>query len=55
MAQWGSADFPPEGSGIQFPGLDKIGSLVSGQMATLVGRVAATVVPAFGTQPADQG
>ena len=49
MAQWLSADFSPDRSGVQFPP-------VSGQTATLVGRVATPVIPVIsGTQPVDQG
>ena len=43
-----SADFSLDRSGVQFP-------MMSGQMATLVGRVATPVIPASGTQPVDQG
>ena len=56
MAQWQSADFLPDRSGIQFPPRpNKIGVLVSGQMATLVGKVATPVIPASGRQSVDQG
>ena len=50
-----SEDFSPERSLVRFLGSDKIGALVSGQMTTLVGRLATPVISASGTQPADQG